>query len=965
MNTFSRAFSSERTRQFTRKTQSQSQLQSQPKAQPQRAPQSSRLHRACLAALMITSGVTSSLALAQGDLQGRVTDTQKQHLFSGAQVELKELGLKEVTDRDGSFYFSQVADGNYTLKITYLGVEPVEYAVSIKEGKVFKQDFVLSQQQDALEEVVVHGQRSSVANALNRQKNANRLVSIVSSDSIGQFPDQNAAEALQRLPGMFIQRDQGEGRFVGIRGIDPNLNNLTINGANIPAPEGGVRSVALDVIPSELIEGLEVTKSVTPDMDADAVGGSVEVKSLSAFDRDFDTLTLTAQGSYSEQTEDTSPKLSGSYTKIFELAGEKRLGLATALSWFEREFGSHNVETDGGWGDIEVEDAQTGEDVERFGAEEIEQRFYRITRERLGAALNLDYQVSATDEYYLRTLYSQFSDDEFRLRNEYKFDKGAVNADTWTQGNAQFTDAEMDRDTKDRFEEQKIISIVAGGENRLDDWQVEYSLSYSKSEESEPNRLDIDFAGEGFDLGYTSSGAVPQLTHSANAHDLDNFEMDEIVYENNVTEDKELAFKFDISRDFVWNNHNGEFKFGAKWRDREKLNDKVVSVFDGGFDDVLASQFSAGAVDYDIGEFGPGLARDALRHFFQTNRAQLTLNQNESDIETRGGSYTSDEDIAAAYAMVTLDVNKWSIVAGLRYESTDFSTQGSRVELIVDEVNDAETVSVTPWHVEKDYDHLLPSVNIRYDFNEKLVARFAYTNTIARPSFGDTAAFQLIESETTEDDGEIVTERKAEVGNPELDPYESTNVDVSIEYYPGKIGVLSAGFFYKDIDNFIVQAEVQDNGQWDGFEEVVQSINGGSAEIKGVELAWTKSFDSGFLIGANATFTDADEDMPNQADSVGNLSLGYENNQFSARLTWSHKSRTFQFEDNDMAVFEDAHNQIDFNAKYFVNDDITVYFNAININDEPLYLYHGSSPFNYQYETYGSTYELGVTWHAF
>ncbi|MCY7296311.1 TonB-dependent receptor [Alteromonas sp. a30] len=922
--------------------------------------QLSRVSAACLLVLAATTGN----ALAQGDLQGRVTDKQ-QYLFNGAQVEIKELGLKQTTARDGSFYFSRLQDGNYTLKISYLGADSVEYPVVIKNGEVFKQDFVLTQQ-SALEEVVVKGQRSSVANALNRQKNAKRLVSIVSSDSIGQFPDQNAAEALQRLPGLFIQRDQGEGRFVGIRGIDPNLNNLTINGANIPAPESGVRSVALDVIPSELIEGLEVTKSVTSDMDADAVGGSVEVKSLSAFDRDYDTLSLTAQGSYSEQTEDTSPKLSGSYTKIFEFEGEKRLGLAAAVSWFERDFGSLNVETDGGWGDIEFEDAATGEDVAQFGAEEIEQRFYRISRERLGAALNLDYHTSATDQYYLRTLYSKFSDDEFRLRNEYKFDKGQVNAATWTDTAANFTDAEMDRDTKDRYEEQKILSIVAGGENRLNEWHLDYSLGYSKSEESEPNRFDVSFAGEGFDLGYVARGAVPELTQSNDAHDLGNFELDEIVHENNFSQDEELSVKFDLSRDFVWNNYNGEVKFGAKWRDREKLNDKNVAIYDGGFDGVFASQFVATRIpDYSLGNFGPGLSRQNLRAYFNSTRNQLELNQNESTVETRGGSYNSEEDIAAAYAMVTLDVDKWSIVAGLRYESTDFSTQGSRVELIVDDVNDSETVAVTPWEVSKDYDHLLPSLNVRYDFSEKLLARFAFTQTIARPSFGDSAAFQLIETETEEDDGVVVTERKAEVGNPDLDPYESTNLDVSIEYYPGKIGVLSAGFFYKDIDNFIVQAEVQDNGQWDGFEEVVQPINGGSAKIKGVELAWTKSFDSGLLIATNATFTNADADMPNQADSIGNIALGYETQKLSTRLTLTHKSKTYQFEDSGASVYQDAHNQVDFNAKYFVSDNLNIYFNAININDEPLYLYHGNTQYNYQYESYGTTYELGVTWNAF
>lgn len=914
---------------------------------------------ACIAALF------SVPAFAEGNLHGRVTDTSQAHLFSGAQVELVELGLKQTTRRDGSFYFNQVEDGEYTLRITYLGVEPTEVKVRIENGKTVSQNVQLTAAQGELEEVVVQGQRSSVANALNRQKNANRVVSIVSSDSIGQFPDQNAAEALQRLPGLSIQRDQGEGRFVSIRGIDPNLNNVTINGANIPAPEGGVRSVALDVIPSELIEGLEVTKSVTPDMDADAVGGSIAVKSLSAFDREGDSISITAQGSYSDQVSETSPKLSGSYTTTFDLGNETHLGVASALSWFKRDFGSHNIETDGGWGDIKIEDANTGDDIEQFGAEEIEQRHYQITRERLGAALNLDLQTSLTDEYYLRTLYSAFSDDEFRLRNEYKFDKGNVLPANWTQNALSVTGAEMDRDTKDRYEEQKIISVVAGGKNLIDLWTVEYSVGFSQSKEDEPNRLDIDFAGEDFDLGYQTSGPVPQLTHSANAHDLQNFAMDEIVAEHNSTKDEELSFKLDLARDFVWNDYNGAVKFGVKWRDREKFNEKRVRVYDGGFGDATAGQFASATPNFDLGDFGPGMSRAALRQFYQQQLPELTLNQNESNVESRGGSYVSNEDVFATYAMVSMDLDRWSVVAGVRYESTKFSTHGSRVELLVDDINDNKSVTVNPWNVEKDYDHILPSVNIRYEFSDKLIGRFAYTNTIARPSFGDSAAFQIIETERTEDDGEIEIERKAEVGNPALNPYESTNFDLSLEYYPGDIGVMSAGLFFKDIDNFIAQEEVQDNGSWDGFEEVLQPVNGGAADITGVELAWTKTFDSGLLIASNATFIDADERMPNQADTVGNLSLGYEANDFSLRLTWTHKSDTFRQLDQKARVSQDEHNQIDFNAKYFVNDSLNLYFNAINISDEPYYLYHRNAGYNYQYEVYGSTYEIGVTWNGF
>ncbi|WP_149982132.1 TonB-dependent receptor [Pseudoalteromonas rhizosphaerae] len=898
-------------------------------------------------------------ALADGRVQGRITDASQSVYFGGAKVSVKELNLNTVSNRDGSFSFNKLPAGDYTLVVDYIGAPSVEQKITVVDSQVFTQQIIIGEQQEAIDNIIVYGQSAGQAGAINRQKNATNLKSVVSADSIGQFPDQNAAEALQRLPGIFIARDQGEGRFVGIRGIDPNLNNVTVNGLNVPSPEAGVRSVAMDVLPSELIQSLEVSKTVTPDMDASAIGGSIEVKSLSAFDKAGESYSFTAQGSYNELESKTSPKLSGSYTNVYELDGGLDLGVATAISWFKRDFGSRNMETDGGWSEFDVEDAATGDKVSLFGAEEIEQRQYQITRERLGAALNLDLHSGATDKYYLRTLYSDFSDDEYRQRNEYKFSDGKL-LDSNESG-ANFSGAEMDRDTKDRYEEQSILSLVLGGENQLDNWFVEYNVGYSKSEEKEPNRLDVTFAGKDIDMGYIARVDTPLLSQSTNAHDLSLFEMDKIEAANNLSEDEELSFKLDFSRDFVWQNNNGEFKFGFKHQNREKRNDVKVAIYDGDFLDALGSDFAAPAPDFDLGSFGPGLDRGAIQAFVRKNKEAFAFNSNESQVESDGQSYVSNEDITAAYAMVSMDIDKLHVVAGVRYEGTKFETQGNQVDLVVDKVSDTETVTTTPWQVSKDYDYFLPSLNLRYSISDKLVTRFAYTNTIARPTFSDSAAYQLIETETVEDEGVMVTERKAEVGNPALDPYESMNLDASIEYYPGSIGVLSAGVFYKDIDNFIIQQEVQDNGDWDGFDEVVQMVNGGKASLTGIELNWNKTFKSGFVLGANGTFIDADEKLPNQADTVANIIVGFENHAISTRLSASYKSESFQFDDADMAVYEDSHMQLDFSSKYYLNDNINVYFNATNLTDEPMYLYHGEKRYNYQYESYGRTFELGFT----
>ncbi|MEP4100175.1 TonB-dependent receptor, partial [Paraglaciecola sp.] len=260
-----------------------------------------------------------------------------------------------------------------------------------------------------------------------------------------------------------------------------------------------------------------------------------------------------------------------------------------------------------------------------------------------------------------------------------------------------------------------------------------------------------------------------------------------------------------------------------------------------------------------------------------------------------------------------------------------------------------------------------------YEFNDKLIGRAAFTQTISRPKFEDSAAFQIIESKTEEDDGEFVTEREAEVGNPDLEPYEADNIDLALEYYPGNIGVLSAGYFYKNIDNFIIISDVAGTEGWEGFEEVMQPINGESANVSGVELSWVKGFNNGLLLSANGTFSSSEAvtfldgeryetSLPNQSDRIGNFTIGYESELMSVRLSMTYKSENLEEIDGDLIRMEDKHQQMDFMGKYFINQNMHVYFNAINLTDEPFYNYFDERSVNAQYEEYGRTFELGFNW---
>jgi Outer membrane receptor proteins, mostly Fe transport len=368
--------------------------------------------------LALAVAAASLSAVADGALEGRISDHTGSVFFDGAIVRLQGTGQEKVTDEAGRFRFNSLPAGSYRLDVLYVGADPFSADVVIKDGETTFSPISIGERVELIENVIVVGQAAGALSAINKMRAADNLVSIVTSDSIGQFPDENVTEALQRVSGVFIERDQGEGRFVGVRGIDPKLNVASINGLNVPAPENDRRNVALDVIPSDLVESLEVTKTLTPDQDADAIGGTINIKSLSAFDRKGRSYKLNAQGFYNDLEDDDGHKFSGTFTDVFEVAGGE-LGVAISASSAEKNFGSDNLEADGSWEE---------EDGIRYH-EELEMRDYKVTRERDGIAMNLDFRASDTDSYYLRTLYSKFGDQEYRNRIEFKLDEGDVSYD--------------------------------------------------------------------------------------------------------------------------------------------------------------------------------------------------------------------------------------------------------------------------------------------------------------------------------------------------------------------------------------------------------------------------------------------------------------------------------------------------------------------------------------------------------
>ncbi|WP_331351647.1 TonB-dependent receptor [Cellvibrio sp. UBA7671] len=907
-------------------------------------------------ALAVVVAGLAGTVLADGRIEGQIKATEQGIALQGAKIRILELNREAVSQRDGRFVFLDVKAGNYTLVTSYIGADDIKRSVVVQDQQTTRENFQLVGVSGLVENVIVIGQAAGINKSLNKQRSADNILTAVSADAIGQFPDTNVSESLQRLPGLSIERDQGEGRYVRVRGMGPDYNAVTINGVGVPGPDADRRAVALDVIPSDLLENLTVTKSLTPDMDANSLGGSIDVQSLSAFDRDGFFYQLTAEGSYDENTEETSPKVAATASNQFSLGGdENNLGVAFGVSSFKREFGSDNVETGGAW-DFEDGEARL---------EEMEQRDYRITRERSGVTLNLDYKPSDDTDLYWRNLYSEYTDSEIRLANVIEFEDALAEGEGGS--------AEVQRELKDRTETQKILSTSLGGQTRLDKWTVDYRVAYSKSSEDEPQnvagavfKIDDDvIADETFDLSYTNTGKI-LIFAPAEYYQSASYKLDEVELGSTNTNDESTAINMDFTRDLELAGNSAQLKFGVKHAEREKDNDVDIWIAEDFTGDTSLTEFSGSEVDYQMGQFGSTINAAQVKSAIE--------DAEEDEVESSIGDYLITEDTSAAYVMGRVDINDWRILTGVRYENTDFTAQGNSY--------DGENEELNAQSFENSDDYFLPALHIRYSISDKTQVRAAWTNSVVRPGFAQLSPGRLIE----EDDGDI----EAEFGNPGLKSLESSNIDFGIEHYPGVASVISAFAFYKAIDNFVYQTDLGGTAGYEDFDKSVTFVNGDKADILGLELAASKQFTSlpspwdGLLIGGNATFVDStaeiggyddgefvarDIPMPSQSDTSANFMIGYESDKISMRLSANYKSNylleVLEPMEADYDAYVDDQMQLDFSLRYYLTESIKLHFEALNLTDEVYYSYVKDTQYNAQYESYGATYKLGITFMQF
>ncbi len=884
-----------------------------------------------LLALFIVAVAVPGTAAAQartGVILGTVTGPSGA-VVSDCQVTVEGTNLEATTGLEGNYRLSAVPVGEQTVVFEYLGLQTGRATVTVVAGEPVRQDMSLAYGG----EIEVRGSPllTGQAKALNRQKNALNITNIVAADQIGRFPDKNASEATQRIPAVSLQRDQGEGRYVLVRGTEARLNSTTVNGERIPSPESGTRSIALDTIPADLLGSIEVSKALTPDMDGDSIGGTVNLVTQRAPEQTRVSASL--GGVYSALTEKSAPTATALVGTRF--GADNDWGLLLSGSATDSKRGSDNIEPEYDDGELD----------------QLEMRDYTFQRERYGVTADLDYRASMSSNYFLRGLWTNYVDDETR--------RAKANI---------VSDGEIEKSLRDRLQESYINSATFGGENIIGDSAViDYRLTWNKSQEETANQINAVFIQEDVEF---DTNVGPDFIDPGNIQaiplneDLGAYEFDEVETEYKKAVEEDYVGAINFSQGFYRDaGFSGVWKVGAKARFKTKEQNYDVFALESEDDLGLAPFIDdwQSETPFFLGRY-PGQMRD-----FQSPSAMRELIasgelESERLLDEDLADFTIDEDTLAAYGMAELLFGaNLSFLGGVRVENTKVDYLA--YELTLDEEGDP--LELVPVVGDKSYTEWLPQFHIVYKTGPDSQLRAAVTRSLARPNFEDMAPWRLINREDME----------LELGNPDLDVTTAWNLDLMWEKYFRPVGLFSAGLFYKDLTDYVYFFNVDEVIDGEDF-EVIQPRNGDKGTLWGAEFAFQKNFIDlpgfwgGFGLYANYTYADSEAEYPNreagtlpgQSENVGNLALVYEKYGISTRLSLNFNGKNILEVGEEAAedLWLDDHTQLDFLFRVQVSKKFSIVLEAINITDEPYTVYEGTGDRIRQQEYYDWWATLGV-----
>lgn len=856
------------------------------------------------------------------------------------------------SDVNGFYTFSNLDPGTYTVKVSYVGYSPVELKITIPAGRTLEKDVVLNEGVE-LQEVVVGGAFQGQRRAINSQKNNMGITNVVSADQVGKFPDSNIGDALKRISGINVQYDQGEARFGQVRGTSADLSSVTINGNRVPSAEGDTRNVQLDLIPADMIQTIEVNKVVTADMDGDAIGGSINlVTKNSPYKR---TIAATAGTGYNWVSEKAQLNLGFTYGDRFF---NDKLGLIVSASYQNSPSGSYDTEF-----------VWEQDDNGKTYVNDYQIRQYYVTRERQSYSAALDWDINANHKLTFKGIFNNRNDWENRYRTTLK--------DLDPDGNATVriqTKAGTPDNRNARLERQRTMDFALGGEHLFGALSMDWHASYAKASEERPNERYIDFQlkKQKFDMDLSDERQPFASSKTGSTMTLnDEFSLKELTEQQEDIKEQDLKFSTNFKLPF---KNGNKLKFGAKVV--RKTKDKEVDFYEYSplDEDAFMTNSLANTVDQTNKNFMPNNKYQAGIYASKEYTGSLDLNnaslfEKEQVQEELAGNFNARETVTSGYLRFDQKLTKdVELMTGLRIENTNLAYTGRTYDA------DEDLTSKTD-RQRNSYINFLPSLLVKWNVNDDFKVRGSFTQTLSRPKYSALVPSVNIKRS----DNEIT------IGNPELKPTVSYNFDLSADYYFRSIGLISAGIFYKKIDDFIVD-QVSTNYEYQGntYTRFTQPKNAGNANLVGVELSYQRDFS--FIapalkcVGFYGTYTythsrvedfnfegrenEKDLSMPGSPEHTANASLYFEKGGLNLRLSYNFAS-DFIDEMGESTFYDryyDKVNYMDVNASYTFGKKFktTFYAEANNLLNQPLRYYQGTKDRTMQAEYYGVKVNAGV-----
>jgi TonB-dependent receptor len=891
----------------------------------------------------------TGMVMAQTIITGRVVDAETGSFLPGANVQLVRTNYGAASDRAGVYKIPNVPPGEYTLRVTYMGYERFEVSITVQPGiKVLTRDIDLTMSVLEMEGVVVEGLRQGQIKALAQQQQAPNIKNVVSQELIERFPDENPAEVLQRVSGVFIDRSLGDGRYVLIRGTEPRLSQILVNGERVATNRRREREPQLDIVGSAQIASMEVVKAITPDMNGDAIGGAVNMVTRSAFDYSGSRIDLVLGGGYAQI--DGKAVGTGKVHFSNRYGENKNVGLTFTANWDIKTRGTDRIEPE--WDDAED---INGNEIP-YALDQMDLRDYRNTFSRKGIGAGIEYRVNDKHQWFLRGLVARMDDDQIRGRMRLRVSKGDyLNPDGTLTSKSRIV-----REHDHRVEELIQQNFAFGGLHKFGGIELDYTAAYTWATEEhlpqwessweldEKVNLALDFSDQDFPKWETTN-LDPDYQYDPN-----NYEFDALDWRKQYSANRIFSTSFNLKVPVTLGGIVTELKFGGKMNLDKKEQEDTRMKYKWEGDDFTLARFVEDFDDTDFLKgnyrFGPIADQEKIKDFYLRNR---NLWEGEINYQSSlGEDYTGYEDVYAGYGMATMYFGNMMVLGGVRYELTNAEYEGK--ELYYDTDGDFQNSKDTT--VTRDYSNILPMVHLRYRLTPMTNIRLAWTNGFSRPPYQAYAPYKWINP----DDEEIVA------GNPDLEPTTSMNLDFMVEHYFQGIGIAAGGFFYKNLKDIIYESQFEiEGGVYDGWDQE-QFINGGDATLYGFEVNWHQELSflpgwmSGFGIFANYTHTWAETDLlgregflPGQAGDVGNFSIQYEKYGLSIRLSANYTAKYLNDvgKDEDRDEWDDSHLQFDLSATYDLGGPFMAFFEAINITNEPQVQYMGdrSRPIDISY----------------